>query len=150
MADEINLCNWIIHNGGSKFIDRSIGFCIPLWSHRHHEQQQSVSNNGKNNNRNKNNPLTITIALEVEKYQGKEKDCLFVLMVRTVNPIANGTEERKRIGVGQIFGDWSRLIGEITWAKTRLMFVGGTQTMKESNFHFLKQLVYYFSSLRND
>ena len=60
----------------------------------------------------------------VDKYQGKDKNCIFVSLVRC-NEAHN---------VGELLSDWRRLNVAFTRAKAKLVVVGNSQTLSSSPF----------------
>ena len=66
----------------------------------------------------------------VDKYQGRDKPCVIVSLVRS----------NDRGHVGDLLRDWRRVNVAITRAKRKLIFLGSTKTLK-NNVLFQELLV---------
>jgi len=73
----------------------------------------------------KGNPLAEADRVEVntvDRYQGRDKDCIILSLVRS-----NPTQ-----AVGELLNDWRRINVAITRAKTKMIFVGSARTLRGS------------------
>ncbi|KAM9980548.1 hypothetical protein ACTFIY_002867 [Dictyostelium cf. discoideum] len=87
----------------------------------------SIENNNNQNNQNNQNDLKKIENLDIltiDKFQGKDKDCIIISFVRS--------NEKKEIG--ELIKDWKRMNVAFTRAKKKLIFVGSKSSLSQFPF----------------